>query len=126
MLHLVAPNIIEINGKKIRLPCNIMKDPDGNPFILDLGNLILVNYYGSGMENMTDDEMERNISAFDVRGNEVWRIHPPTVRPQKINPYTSVFQKNGKVYGGNWCGYDFEINLADGSVKLPKNSGRPW
>ena len=34
-------------------------------------------------------------------------------------PYTSVFEKDGKIFGGNWCGYDFEINLIDGSVTPP-------
>jgi hypothetical protein len=103
-----------------------MKDPDGNPFIVDLGHLVIVNYYGPGMESMPDSDLERNISAFDNQGNEVWKVSPPTVRPQKTNPYTSVFVKDGKVFGGNWCGYDFEINVADGTVTLSKNSGRPW
>ena len=126
MYRLDSPRVIEINGKKITLPCNVMNDPDGKPFILDLGNIIIVNYYGSGMESMSDGELEQNISAFDSAGNEIWKISPPTVRPHKSNPYTSVFLKDGKVFGGNWCGYDFEINITDGTVTLPKNQGRPW
>ncbi len=106
-----------------------MKDPDGNPFIIQKDDLIIVNFYpktSQESKGLKSVDMERNIWAYDLQGNLIWKVSPPTIRPYKSNPYTSVFEKNGKVYGGNWCGYDFEINLKDGSVTPPDKPGRPW
>jgi hypothetical protein len=61
-----------------------------------------------------------------LKGNLVWKVSPPTIRPYPQNPYISVFERDGKVFGYNWCGHDFEISLADGTVSLAENPGRPW
>ena len=129
MFKLIRSSEIEICGKSIKFPCSIMRDPDGKPFIVTIDGLTLVNFYPktqSESKALGGLDMETNIWAFDSQGNLVWKVSPPTIRPYSQNPYTSVFEKDGKVFGGNWCGYDFEINVADGTVLPPKNPGRPW
>jgi hypothetical protein len=92
--------------------------------IVQNGGLTIVNFYPyteTEAKSFGNVDKERNIWAFDSQGNLVWMVNPPTIRPYASNPYTSVFIKDGKVFGGNWCGYDFEINITDGTVTLPKN-----
>lgn len=127
--NMISQNEIEINGNLVKLPCSIMKDPNGKPFIVELNGIIIVNFYPRTVEEgrgLSGIDMERNIWAFDSKGKLVWKVDPPTIRTDRTNPYTSVFERNGKIFGGNWCGYDFEIDLESGAVKPPKNPGRPW
>jgi hypothetical protein len=129
MPKVLSSREIEVGGKLIQFPCSIMRDPDGNPFIVEIDSMTIVNFYPrtqSEAKSLSGVDMERNIWAYDAAGNLVWMVSPPTIRPYGSNPYTSVFKKDGKVFGYNWCGYDFEINLSDGSVTLPPNPGRPW
>ena len=129
MYKITSTDSIDISGQSIKFPCSIMKDPDGNPFIIQRDDLIIVNFYpktSQESKGLKLVDMERNIWAFDLSGKLIWKVQPPTIRTDTKNPYTSVFEKNGKVYGGNWCGYDFEINLKDGSVTPPDKPGRPW
>jgi hypothetical protein len=129
MVKIVANNTIEIGGKKIVLPCSIAGYHRNNPSVVVKDGLIIVNFYPyTEVEDkaLGGIDMERNIWAYDSIGNLVWKVFPPIIRPNNSNPYTSVFERDGKVFGGNWCGYDFEINLNDGTVTLPQNPGRPW
>jgi hypothetical protein len=129
MAKIVSSSEIEIAGKLINFPCSIMRDPDGNPFIVETNGMTIVAFYPktqSEAKSLGGVDMERNIWAFDETGELIWMVAAPTLRPYDSNPYTSVFSRNGKVFGGNMCGYDFEIDLASGGVTLPKNPGRPW
>jgi hypothetical protein len=129
MYRILSNSSIELGGKTIVFPCSISGFVHNQPRIAEMAGLTIVNFYPNyeaEVGKVTDMELETNIWAFDSEGNLVWKVSPPTVRPYACNPYTSVFEKDGKVYGGNWCGYDFEINLSDGSVTLPPNPGRPW
>jgi hypothetical protein len=129
MAKIVSSSEIEIAGKLIKFPCSIMRDPDGNPFIVEINGRTLVVFYPrtqNEAKSLADVDMERNIWAFDEAGELIWKVAAPTLRPNDSNPYTSVFLRSGKVFGGNMSGYDFEIDIADGTVNLPKNPGRPW
>ncbi len=129
MYRLISQNEIEISGKRIKFPCSIMKDPDGKPFIVEQGALIIVNFYPKTQQEsqgLSVVDMESNIWAFDSQGSIAWKVSPPTIKTDSSNPYTSVFEKDGKIFGGTWCGYDFEINTADGTVTPPKTPRRPW
>ena len=129
MVTIQEKDTININGKTIKLPCSISGYHRNNPSLIETKTLVIVNFYPymeSEVLSFGNVDRERNIWAYDLQGNLIWKVSPPTIRPYKSNPYTSVFEKNGKVYGGNWCGYDFEINLKDGSVTPPDKPGRPW
>lgn len=128
MFKVISNNEIEINQKQIILPCSISGYHDGNPFILERDGLVIVNFYPYTKDedkSLASVDMDSNVWAFDKRGDLKWKIHPSPIKTYSSNPYTSVFEKDGKIYGGNWCGYDFEININDGTVKS-NVKGRPW
>ena len=129
MFKIISNDSIEIAGKRIVFPCSISGYHRNNPNIVEKDGLIIVNFYPyteSEDRSLGSVDMERNIWAFDPQGNIVWKVSPPTIKTDSSNPYTSVFEKDGRIFAGNWCGYDFEINTVDGAVALPKNPGRPW
>jgi hypothetical protein len=124
--ELINDQVLKISDKIIQLPCKIMTNSRGNPYIIEIENLIIVNIYGKGMENISIEEMERNIWAFSKNGDLVWKIHPPEVKPYKCNPYTSLTIKNDMVIAGNCGGYDYEIDIKTGKVSGLNLDKRPW
>ena len=128
MFKVISNNEIEINQKQILLPCSISGYHDGNPFVLERNGLVVVNFYPYTKDEdktLSGIDMDRNIWAYSRDGKLQWKIQPSPMKPYSSNPYTSLFEKDGKVFGGNWCGYDLEINTKDGSVKS-NVKGRPW
>jgi hypothetical protein len=129
MFKITSNQSIEIGGRSIVLPCSISGYHRKNPSVVVKDGLTIINFYPyteSEDKGLGNVNMETNIWAFDSKGNLAWKVSPPSIRTDSTNPYTSVFEKDGKIFGGNWCGYDFEINIVDGTVTLPKNPGRPW
>ena len=126
-------NTIEIGGKKIIFPSVINKNCDGIPYIIEINDLIIVNFhpYGKAEWDHVDalgTDMNRNIWAFNQSGDLVWQVAPCS--PGVVGPraYDGVFFKDGRLLCGNsvTC-RDYELNPVDGSVKrYPDHPVRPW
>ncbi len=133
MFEIVDLDSIKIDNKIIKLPCSIGGYSSGKPRVFEYQGLIIVNFYPQSLEESYRNkelgvDTARNIWAFDQKGNMLWQVASlGTKFPKLHTTYTYVSIKDGKLIGGNWAGYDVEINPKDGSIKLyPENPGRSW
>lgn len=126
MHKLINSKTILIGEKEIVFPCSIScyrgkTEKENRYYILEVNNLIIVNFYPYTKEEdqeliSEDINMERNIWAFDLNGNLVWKISEPTGKVYNQNPYTSVYLRDGKVLAGNWSGADYIVDITNGNV----------
>jgi len=123
------PKGLEIGGKEIIFPCSIKTNADRNtPYIVEVNNLIIVNFYPwDSLErenaNKLGVDLNRNIWAFNQKGELVWKIHPAD-NPKGVVPetYDSVTLKNGKVVAGNQNERNYYVDTVNGNVEWIEGS----
>ena len=110
-----------INGVKIKLPCEIQKDPISNqPDIIKNDKYIVIL-----TENCKKDG--RNVFVFNNTGKLLWQIGEKTVRkyaywrerssPQVYTVFTSAkFMDDGTLLLGNTFGFHIYVNPENGKI----------
>lgn len=75
-----------------------------------------------------DDAPERPVFAYDASGQLVWQIEAPPFRtlPTDLVGYADLRFENGTLIASVTNGYDVEVSLQDGSVKMRPPAGRRW
>jgi hypothetical protein len=92
---------------------------------IELDSIIVVRVDGDQSLRWGDTTFDRNVYAFDKRGNLRWKIQE-IVGAESPKPFTSIKYHVGKLLARNWIGADYEVSLLDGSVRNVGPNARPW
>jgi len=67
-------------------------------------------------ENANND---RNVYALDYDGNILWQVERCPHGGERPKSYRSIYRVGStELAAGNWIGYDYYIDLNDGSVEV--------
>lgn len=132
MYKIKGKNIVQINEKEIILPLTIHRSLKTQmPYILELNNFIIVNFFPCGEEDglkikENREIYSRNVWALSQKGELVWKIESLDVIPGKTGSYSDISLKDGELLAGNTLGITVSVNLENGKVTIVPNQGRPW
>jgi hypothetical protein len=130
MFKLINNKTISINNVIIVFPCSIKTNIYKEPFVLQKNGLIIVNFYPSTQAedhllNNMKINMKSNIWAFNLHGHKIWEIEESPANSIHENPYTSIYEEDGRIIAGSIGGFDHVVDISNGTVELIKG-GRPW
>ena len=109
--------ILKLGGKRIRFFSPIKE-------VLEADGVLLILLKRIGVKLDYRESMNRNIYAYDSIGQKLWEIQESPSGGSKDKPYTAVYLEAGKVVAYNGLGFEYKLNLIDGSVE--PLGGRPW
>ena len=92
--------------------------------VLEVDNFLLVLLRRVGVQVNIGESMNRNIQAFNQKGDKLWDIQESPSGGKKDKPYTAIYSESGDVVVYCGLGFEYSLNLKNGSVK--PRGGRPW
>lgn len=92
--------------------------------VLEIDNVLLVLLRRVGVKIDAEESMNRNVHAYNQKGDKLWDIQESLSGGDKDKPYTAIYFDSGDVVAYCGLGFEYSLNLKTGSVK--PRGGRPW
>lgn len=112
MLLKYQDKTLNLCGHEIVLPYSIENVLERHGVVI-----VLFKYYKT---------TNRNIYAFNNRGEKIWEVQEAPNLSYEERPFTSIRIENDMLIAHNWVGVEYSINLDKGTVTPYGTGKRPW